>query len=356
MSTVTVNGASAMTASITVPYYGAWVADVVLQSSSAIPTTANGCSLVAGDLKLVGTAIRTASFSGSRSARIVGGAGGWRKALPAKGYSHPGGLKLSAVLNDVARESGESIVISSALDREIGTSYGREAAKAERALHLLTNGAWWIDPAGKTQIATRDGSAVVSPFTVAGWSGGKGKFDIASETIATWMPGRTFTAPTVSGTQTVSAVTIIADNEGKLRLSVLSTSVATERLRTDLRSIIRQEIAALTYMGVWEYTIVAATSSTVDATPTNSSMPLLTSVPMQPSLLGEVVTPTVGSKCRIWFVNGDPTRPECCGIVGTPVLSKLSGGLLGAARMTDAIQAGPFAGTIIAGSTKVLVG
>jgi hypothetical protein len=356
MSTIALNGSTVISGSVTIPYYGAWVADVIMASSSAVPTTPMGCSLAIGDLTLVGTAVRTASFSGSRSARIVGGAGGWRKALPAKGYSHPGGLRLSAVLNDVARESGESVAIASALDREIGTSYARESAKAERTIHLLTNGSWWVDPSGKTQITTRDGSAVVSPFTVAGWSGGKGKFDIASEAIATWLPGRTFTAPTVSGTQTVSAVTITAENEGKLRLSVLSTSVDTERLRTTLRALIRQEIAALTYMGVWEYTIVACTSATVDATPSSSLMPPLTGVPMQAGLLGEVVLPTVGSKCRVWFVNGDPTRPECVGIVGSPVLSKLSGGLLGAARITDPVQAGPFAGVITRGSTKVLVG
>jgi hypothetical protein len=349
MSDITLNGERVISGTITFPYYGPWVADVILATATDIVPAV---TLIVGDLTLSGTVVRQASFTSSRSARIVGGGGGWRKTLPARGYSHEAGVKLSSVLGDAARESGERIMVAS--DRTIGKHYARDIGKAERVLAFELGGQWWVDPQGVTQIVARSAAPIVTPFNVIAWSGGKGLFEIASEYLTSWQPGRTFTSPTVPTVQTIASVTIEVDNAGKLRLHVLNTDGGIDRLRTNLRALTRSERPSI--IGVWEYTVIAGTSETVDISPDDTRMPSLSNVPMMPGLMGEVVTPTPGSKCRITFVNSDPTRPECIGIIGTPVLSKLSGGILGAARMTDAIQAGPFSGTIIGGSTKVLVG
>jgi hypothetical protein len=349
VSTIELNGARVISGTITIPFYGAWVADVILSESTDIPTSA---TLTVGDLTLRGTVVRQASFSASRSARIVGGAGGWRKPLSSKGYSHAAGVKMSTLLADAAGECGERIVVD--VDRVVGPGWARESAKAERLLHILLDGKWWIDPDGVTQTKARISTQVAAPFTVISWSGGKGLFEIATESIASWQPGRTFSSATVSSVQTVSSVTIESDNEGKLRLHVLSVDSTQERLRTDLRSLIRQEIAALSYFGVWEYTITSGTDKTVDAVPTDSRMPSLTKCPMMPGLMGEVVTPAPGSKCRIAFVNGDPSRYECIGIIGTPIKVEIAGPIptQAAARFGDAVSGV----AITSGSTKVFIG
>ncbi len=354
MSTLTINGRRVTSASITFPMFGAWAADVVLADAPELATTAKGVSLVVADLTIVGTVVRQGSFAGSLTARIVGGAAGWRTELPAKGYSHAVGVKLSSVLDDAARENGETFATSP--DRQLGSHWVRERAKGEALLSILLDGEWWIDAAGVTQMAARDASAIVTPFTVINWQGGLGSFEIAAESLAAWQPGRTFSAPTVPATQTISSVTVSASNEGKLRLHVLSADSAIERLRADLRAIVRAELAWLSYGCVWEYTIVSGTSSTVDARPTDARMPAITKCPMMPGLLGESVTPTPGTKCRVVFVNGDPSRPECIGIDGDPMLASIAGGVLGVARMADTVQAGPFGGVITSGSLKVSVG
>lgn len=348
MSTITANGMRVTSASVTTPYYGTWSADIALAEANEI---ADAIVLVVGDLTLKGTAIRRGSFAGSRTVRLVGGGAGWRKAIPAKGYSHPAGVKLSSVLGDAARESGERIQI--ATDRTIGTHYSRDAfeAKAERVLKILLDDKWWMDPAGVTQTKDRASDAIVTPFTVISWTASKGQFEIATETIAPWQPGRTFSAPNAPGMHTISSVTIDADNEGKLRLHVLTTDGAVERLRTDMRALIRSELAALSCFGVWEYTIATGDSSRVDVVSSDPRLPDLTRVPMSPGLIGEVVTPTPGSKCRIVFVNGDPTRPECVGIEGSPILISIAGGVLPAAKLGD--FAGPF--PIAATAIKVLL-
>ncbi len=311
---ITLNGVRVISGPVTIPFYGAWVADVVLSDSTEIDTQA---TLVVGDLTLIGTIVRQASFVASRSARIVGGKGGWRKTIPARGYSHQAGVKLSTVVGDAASECGETIVLAS--DASLGTHYTRDEAKANSVLESEMGGAWWVDPSGVTQTSVRDSSPIVTPFTVVSWSGGKGQFEIASESIASWQPGRTFTAPTVEGVQTISSVTYDVDNDGKLRIHVLSTSVNQERLLASLRDLIRREVAATSFYGVYEYVIGPSIGlglvTTIDATPTDSRMPSLTSVPLFG--IGVVSPPIAGTKCRIRFINGDRKRPECISIGDT---------------------------------------
>jgi len=354
MATLALNGGRVTGGSITIPKYGPWSADLSMAEVATLPSTI--VPVVAGDLTLRGTVRRSNPFAGSQSARLVGGFGGWRKVIAAKGYSHVAGVKRSSVLVDAARACGEQIDTST--DKVIGVHFTRKEAKAEQVLHFLTDGKWWIDPDGVTQIKARDASLIATPFTVISSSGSKGRYEIATESIAPWQPGRTFRAPNVTGTQTISSVQIEAANDGKLRLIVLTESAGVEeRLRSDLRAIIRAELAELAYAGVWEYTVTSATAATVDCVPPDGSgMPSLSKVPMMPGLMGEVVTPTTGKKCRIVFVNQDPKRPECIGIIGDPDMIVLESGLLGAARMTDPVVAGPFAGTITGASAKVRIG
>lgn len=324
MSTVTVNGQRAATLSLTMPYYGTWSADVKLAVGATIATGPKAVTIAIGDLSLVGTVVRQATFAGDTSARIVGGAAGWRKEIAAKGYSHERSVLLSTVLADAARASGESIVVDA--DRTLGTHWTRDRAKAEKTLKILLGGQWWMDPSGTTQTVARSNATIATPFTMLKRNGSKGLFEVSTEMIASWQPGRRFSSPTVTDVQTISSVTIEADNEGKLRLVVLSTEGATERLRADFSALVQSELDLLNFSGVWEYEIVAASEQLVDVVPTDPRMPTIRRCSLMPGIIGELVTPTVGSMCRVAFVNQNPARPEVIGIVGAPVLAKLGGG------------------------------
>ncbi len=316
MSVVMLNQSRVIGINLTMPTFGTWFADLVLASTDTIPASS---TLTVGDLVLACSVRRQASFAGSKSVRVVGGGNGWSKVLPAKGYSQLTGVKLSTVLNDVARECGETINV--ATDRNIGQHYQRERAKGERVLKILLGGKWYVDTKGVTQIAPRPSKAVTAPFTANEWSGAKGKFTISTEAISQWLPGATFTGLTIAGTQTVSSLSVDAGNDGVLRLTVLNTDGPQERLLTDIRALIRSEIASLTYAGVWEYTIAASAgmpgiATTIDATPTNPIVPPVTNCALAPEL-GIVAPPIAGTKCRIRFVNSDPTRPECVALGAT---------------------------------------
>jgi hypothetical protein len=94
-----------------------------------------------------------------------------------------------------------------------------------------------------------------------------------------------------------------------------------DRLLTAVRNLIRAELPSYTYCGLYEYTIQAVNSGTgaVDLSPTDTTipLPLLSAIPLKPSLLGEMVQATVGSLALVEFVNSDPTRPEVVSIGAT---------------------------------------
>lgn len=213
------NGQRVVKASICIPMYGAWSADVDMDNPADIPLNV---TLTIANLSLVGRVYRMASFAGGRSARIVGGYGGWRKTVPVQAYYKTGGVKRSTVLGDVAALVGEKIKITT--DQTIGTYFIRELAPAERTLRQVLGSVWYIDEKGVTQCQARTNSALIkSEFTVGARSGGQGRIEIASEDIASWMPGRTFDTPVLNAVQTISTTTIQADNAGKLRLEILTT-------------------------------------------------------------------------------------------------------------------------------------
>lgn len=207
---------------IAIPYYGTWAADVALASQDTI---SSACTLVIGDMTLRGTAYRMASFSGSRTVRIVGGYGGWRKDVPSQSYQNPSGVFLSMVLGDAAKIVGEQLSLSS--DVNLGQFYVREAAPAQRLLRQLAGPLWYVDTAGVTKVGARTTGTITSPFQVISWSGSQGKFTIATENYSDWMPGKTFTSTTVTSQQTVSMATFTLENDGKLRLDVLGVGGAT---------------------------------------------------------------------------------------------------------------------------------
>lgn len=161
-----------------------------------------------------------------------------------------------------------------------------------------------------------------------------------------------------------------------------SPGFASDRALAAFRDLVRACLPQLALLGVWEYRVDAVASSTsVDCSPLDPSLGLPGAVRavLQPSILGERVTPSVGSVVLVAFVNGNAARPIV--IAGdpnaTPSAATLLGGTAYAARVGDAVRmtpaqilasgmqangfpvtiTAPYAeATIASGSTKVKVG
>ncbi len=212
----TLNGSRIVGGSICLPYYGTWVADISLASADPI---SSDCKIVFGNLNLSGSIIRSAGFSGTRTVRLVGGKGGLRKPVNEQAYYSSNGVKISTVLRDVCGIVGEQITIYQ--DRTVGSIFVREKTdSAERILRQILGDAWWVDELGVIQTKPRASTQVKTDFTISSYSGGKGKFDIATEDPASWVPGRTFKNFNLDTLQTISTVNISLGEKSRLEILV----------------------------------------------------------------------------------------------------------------------------------------
>ena len=314
MSWGQLDGERIQSGSITIPYWGALAGDVLLASSAQV---AEQTTLTLGNLTCAVHVVRQASFSGSRSFRIVGGFGGWRKTVDRRYYASPASLTLSTVLHDVATEVGETVSVPAS--RLLGTQFVRLRGPAVRVLEQLATD-WWISPAGVTTIGPRDTSRITTPLTVVSYSGGRGRFEIATEDMASWMPGRTFVSQTITEPVTVGSVSITLGNDGKSRIEILNTTPSSpgNRLYDPIDELIQSSAPDMVFAALWECTIVAVNGSgpwTLDVTPTSPACPLpgMTAIEYRPSLPGAKCKPGTGGLCTVAFLNMDPQRPIIVG-------------------------------------------
>lgn len=211
----TLQGARIVAGSIAIPLYGLWSGDVQLATDQGVPSSV---SLVIGNLTMQGAVYRQALFAGTRNVRIVGGAGGWRKNISFQQYRQASGVQASTVLGDAAKACGESVTLASS--SVLGTYWTREAGPASRTLRAIAGDRWYVDTAGVTQVGARGTGKISSPFQVTNQNGGKGTVEISTEDYVSWVPGKTFTAPTMNGTFTVCGLIIHFSAEGKMRLEI----------------------------------------------------------------------------------------------------------------------------------------
>ncbi len=157
MSLAGLSGRAVRRALVVLPYRGVWYADVWLD----VPDVLSGpVTLTLGGLGLVGTIATGDAYQGEADYRIVGGAGGWTKLLPAKGYSSTAGLKVSTLAGDAAREAGEQITVQAVADATLGPHFAR-VGQASDVLDVLGLD-WWVDTTGVTQVGPRPASTVTA--------------------------------------------------------------------------------------------------------------------------------------------------------------------------------------------------
>ena len=197
---------------VVIPLRGCITADVQLDD----PVELSGpVTLVVGDLSIKAAVTRGGPFTGSSSFRLIGGAAGWMKTIGPKPYDQPWGVKLSAVLQDAAREVGETVSV--ATDRTLGTRWERQKAPAAWLLQRLAE-QWWIDTKGVTIVGARPSPTITSAFDVVKAEPEKGRVIIATEVLSAWLPAAKFSSPTLK-TQQISGV-VHKLNAGKVRTEV----------------------------------------------------------------------------------------------------------------------------------------
>jgi hypothetical protein len=142
----------AVKAYVHMPASRVWHAFLTLEDETQL---SGSVRLALGTLELQGAIVTGGPYTGTGEYLVMGGAGKWGTELPSKtyGYNEQNLVRLSTVLNDAARECGESI--SGIVERDVGPAFMRPKQRAAMVLEQLLGNGWYVDDAGATQATTR---------------------------------------------------------------------------------------------------------------------------------------------------------------------------------------------------------
>ena len=215
------SGIPVVRAVLAIPFAGIWHADVELDRALGPEIVGPQILTLAGSTWACAP-IRAVDFTGERRARLVGGTAGWRTEVAFQEFQSPSGVPTSLVVSTVAGQVQEiPPVLAPTVPATVGAYWCIQADRASLVLEQVLGKAWWMDATGTIQTALRPPTPIATPFTAISVDGVLGRYEIATEFPATWLPGSTFLAPNMLAPGTVSRVVHILD-KGSLRTEVLS--------------------------------------------------------------------------------------------------------------------------------------
>ncbi len=361
LASATLSGARATAARIQIPAWGVWYADATLDAARSL---SGRVSLAIADLEASGTIVSGgpgASQTDRAAFTVVGGAGGWGRIIPPKSYANDAGVKASKVLLDAAREVGEELDGASlaAADRPLGPSWVRPAGMARDVMDAVFPRGWYVDLDGRTYVGRRP--AVASKGgTLQNIDRAMAVATLAADSISGLVPGAT-----VEGLEAIDVEHEIDASTG-LRTRLFATRGGNGSRRLDaLRKIIESMLPDRRFRGIYDYRVTTPAGKRWNLQPirVSTGMPNLLRVPVRGGAAGyEATLALTGATVLVSFVDADPSRPAITGFDSPdapgflPIDITIAQGLLGVARMTDPVVAGPFGGTVTMGSLKVRCG
>lgn len=361
--TATLAGHRLVTGRISMPAWGVAWAEATLDEE--VPLVGK-VSLAVADLTLSVTIVSGGiGPTGRSSYRMALGAAGWGKIIAAKSFANDAGVKASTALIDAAGACGETFDQATLPTSRLGPAWTRDEAAAARELESIAPRNWYVGEDGLTRIGRRASRTVSLPTALIALDRSRGTLTLATESIAAITPGAI-----VEGLEAVDVLHEFA--AGKIRTSIWGKGYAETSRRLDAyRRIFDALDPDRKFRGVYEYRVVFQLGDRVDLQPIRVSigMPDLQRVTVRPGIPGARANLMPGSRVLVSFVDASPGRPiivafeEAEGIGFTPLSITIDatlieigeGAILGAARLTDKVVAGPFGGAITTGSLQTRI-
>ena len=353
----TLNGEPCSHANLTIPGVGLWSAVVSLADAVAF---SGAVTLSLLDTEWHGFVVAGAVVDGGARYRIVAGRGGWGKDIPSRAYANDAGLLTAALVADAATAAGEPTPVGFA-GRQ-GPHFDRRQGPASFALNLLAPRAWRSDAAG----VVNAGAWPAQPASLLGILRRDPAQRVVELEVVSSFAGLTPGTATEFGA--AADVELEVSKDGA-RAMLYAAPAAPRRARALARLMAAIDPSA-PWRGVYEYRVVSQSGERLNLQPIRSraALPDLARVPVRAGMAGLKAQHTPGSAVLVSFLDGDPTRPAVTGFDapdspgwlpleldadGLTALTLGGAGALGVARITDAVQAGPFAGVITFGSLRV---
>lgn len=297
---------------------GAWIVDVdaVLGDTHVAPT--GSTVLTIGTTPLIGTIDPLASGVNGElfHARIVAGAGGWSKTVPALAFHNDAGVLSSVVRAETAAEVGEVVV--DAVPSVLGTDYARLEGLAAS---VLPRDGWYVDLTGVTIAGPR----VLAPFdpldvSILEWDPLTQVATLASDGVI--LPGTILIDPKF-GTAVVRSIDQTFDGDGSRATAHCSdiTSTGTSKLASALGKFVRAAAGA-DYARPYLYRVVAQNPLDgrliLQAVVPAAGAPDIGPIAMWSGVPGATAKVTPGMLVIVEFAGGDAGSPIVRSFDATP--------------------------------------
>ena len=150
---------------VRIPYSGAWVADLDVDTDT---TMSGKVEIKIGALALVGTIDPrfSGAFAMNTKLRVVAGNGKIDTVLKAKNYANDLEIKMQTVVADIVREAGETLEPTYSDPMRFGAHYVRQSAPASRLLRQMVGSSWWVDLDGVVRIGERAQAEIAEDYEV----------------------------------------------------------------------------------------------------------------------------------------------------------------------------------------------
>lgn len=303
MSVATLDGNRVVKATIHLPAWGVWWAEVSLDEDV---TLTGDVTLVVADATFVGAVVSGGVYAGRSMYRICGGKGKWGTEVSSRSYANDAGVKHATLLSDAALACGETIDTATLpTTRTKGGHYVRENGPASCVLNDIAPHGWYVGEDGVTRIGSRATSAWDSTASRMNLDLVRGYVEVASDEIATLVPG-----VTVDGIVAVDVHHTLDGSKIRTQIWGAAPLVASSR-GAELWREIFETLHPWRYSAKWEYRVVTLGGYRADLQPTivSSGMPDLRAVRVKPGLAGSKCLPALGSLVLVDFINADPSRP-----------------------------------------------
>jgi hypothetical protein len=349
MSFCTLNGLRVLRGSLVLPRTGRWHADLVVDTNAAL-TGPVKIAFGDGAMTFSGTVYRGSVFADTFHCRIVAGANGLAKKLPAKFYQ---GVPLRLPLQDLLAEAGETMSASAdeAVLARLLPKWTRTAGAAAHALAELADvgeASWRFMPNGSLWIGREGWLELEFPHQLLRSDPADDRIELASE-LPLLRPGVVF------GGRRISAVVHSFGPDKTRSEAWIERDSVLDRFKGSLVSIIRSVMNEVDYHKPYPARVVVQDADgTLQLKPDSDRIPGLTGVPIRYGIPGVTARVPAGTRCIVEFENGDARAPIVTGFEpGALIELSFDGGSRKIARVDDRADGGAI-GWSLDPSAKVL--